>query len=130
MKSIKKRNNSFWMIGSFLIILVLFLLLLSKTPIVVTEDTIDFGEVIALIEALNDDIHKKEQFDTLMAEQENEQKQNDTTYGMLKETLDILDSTKALSARILDNVSKDRVLERDKFFSLYETLIDEVGKRD
>lgn len=130
MKSIKKRNNSFWMIGSFLIILVLFLLLLSKTPIVVTEDTIDFGEVIALIEALNDDIQKKEQFDTLMAEQENEQKQNDTTYGMLKETLDILDSAKALSARILDNVSKDKVLERDKFFSLYETLIDEVGKRD
>ena len=60
MKSIKRNNGNFWMIGSFLIILILFLLLLSKTPMVMTNDTIQFTEVIACIEALEDDEYAKD----------------------------------------------------------------------
>ena len=72
MKSIKKNNNSFWMIGSFLIILVLFLLLLSKTPIVITNDSIDFNEVVALIQALEADAQNENKYETLRMEYINE----------------------------------------------------------
>ena len=128
MKSIKKNNNSFWMIGSFLIILVLFLLLLSKTPIVITNDSIDFNEVVALIQALEADAQNENKYETLRMEYINEK--DGTTYGMMKETLNILDSSGTLSARILDNASMDKVMERDKFFSMYENLIEEFGKSD
>ncbi len=130
MKSIKKKNNSFWMIGSFLIILMLFLLLLSQTPISVTKDTIDISEVTAFIEALGDDTQKKEDYERLKEKYTRDGKTGDTTYGMLGEALDILDVTGTLSVQILDNVSKSKVIERDEFFLIYEKLIDEVGKRN
>lgn len=129
MKSIKKNNNSFWMIGSFLIILVFFLLLLSKTPTRVTEDTIDFDEVVALIEALEIDEENRGEYETLLAGYINEEEKSDTTYGMLEEALDILDASKNTSVRILDNISKDKIIERDDFFTLYESLIDDFGRR-
>lgn len=130
MKSIKKNNNSIWMIGSFVIILLLFLLLISKTPTHITEDTIDFDEVVALLEALEDTTEKKENYKALLEEYTGEEDTNETTYAMLKKALDILDISGETSALILDNVSKDKIVERDKFFSIYETLIEKFGKQN
>ena len=135
MKSIKKNNGNFWMIGCFLVILVLFLLLLSKTPMVMTNDTIHFTEVIACIEALEDNVQKNADYELLKEKyissvskkQENTQH---TTYGMLKETLDVLDSTGELSKEQLGTAPEDKFIEKDKFFSIYESLIDNMGKRN
>lgn len=128
MKSIKKNNNSFWMIGCFLIILLLFLLLISKTPMKVTEETIDFDEVVALIEALEDDSENSDDYMNLLMKYKKEEKQ-ETTYEMLEETLNILEPAGVISGQILDNVSRDKVIDRNEFFSIYEQLIDAFDKR-
>lgn len=128
MKSIKKNNNSFWMIGCFLIILLLFLLLISKTPMKVTEETIDFDEVVVLIEALEDDTDNSGDYKDLLMKYTKAEEQ-ETTYEMLKEVLNILEPAGVISTEILDNVSKDKVIDRTKFFSIYEKLIDGFNKR-
>lgn len=129
MKSIKKKNSYFWMIGSFLIFVLLFLLLLFKNPMKITYDAIDFYETLVLVKALDDDSSKEEQYQTVFNKYESENEHNDTTYGMLKELLDVLDETKALSNRVLNNVSMDKKTSKDQFYSIYETLIDELGKK-
>ncbi len=131
MKSIKKKNGNVWMIGSFLIVLVFFLLLLSKTPRIITKDLMNLNEAVTMIAALNDDTQKEILFEKFKKQYEdNTETKTDMTYDLLKETLDILDSTGDLSARMLDNVPKDKYVERDTFFSLYEKLIDELGKQN
>lgn len=129
MKSIKKNNNSFWMIGCFMIILLFFLLLISKTPMKVTEDTIVFAEVVALIEALENDTQNSDDYRILLAKYKNTDK-TDTTYGMLEETLGILEPAGVISNQILDNVSRDKLIERTKFFSVYEQLIERFHKEN
>lgn len=126
MKSIKKNNGNFWMIGSFLIILILFLLLLSKTPMVMTNDTIRFTEVIACIEALENDEQKGEY--ELLRTQYIAVK--DTTYGMLKELLLVLDTTGEVAKEYIGNTPEDKFIERDKFFSLYDALIVKMKKQN
>ena len=135
MKSIKKNNGNFWMIGCFLVILVLFLLLLSKTPMVMTNDTIPFTEVLACIEALEDNVQKKADYELLkekyiLPEKETKENEQHTTYGMLKETLDVLESSGKFSKEQLGTVPEDKFVEKDKFYSIYESLIDNLGKRN
>ena len=131
MKSIKKKNGNVWMIGSFLIVLVLFLLLLSKTPRIITKDLISLNEAVTMIEALNDDAQKEILFEKFKNQYGNDtEEKEDMTYELMKETLDILDSTGKFSAQMLDNVPKDKYVERDTFFSLYEKMIDELGKEN
>lgn len=135
MKSIKKNNGNFWMIGSFLVILVLFLLLLSKTPMVMTNDTIYFTEVIACIKALENNVQKDEEYDLLKekyisTDRENMENTGQTTYGMFKEVLDVLDATGNLSMEYVGNMPKDKFIEKDKFFSFYESLLDNLGKHN
>lgn len=130
MKSIKKNNNNIWMIGSFAILLLLFLLLLlSKVPGKFTYETIGIKETVALIRALDND-EKQIQYQTVLLKYQNEKEDSEATYGMLKEVLDILEPTKALSARLLDNVSDNKKIAEDEFYSIYENLIDEYGKKD
>ena len=126
MNSIKKNNSSFWMVGSFLIILVIFLLLLSKTPMVITKDFIDFREVVALVEALDEDNQHEEAYDLLREKYTDES--NSTTYGMLKETLDILGSADGLADEIMKKNPKDKYIEKDQFYSFYENWIEKLGK--
>ena len=126
MKSIKKNNGNFWMIGSFLIILILFLLLLSKTPMVMTNDMIQFTEVIACIEALGNS-EQKEEYELLKAKYTTDE---NTTYGMVKELLRILDTTEELSKEYIGNMPNDKFIEREKFFSLYDNLITKMGKQN
>lgn len=129
MKSIKKKNGNVWMIGSFLVVLVIFLLLLSKTPKIITKDLMDINEAFTMIAALNDDIQKEDLFEELKKQYENDTtEKNDFTYENLKEAMDILDDTGVLSAQMLDNVPKDKYVERDTFFALYEEMIEELGK--
>ena len=104
------------MIGSFLIILILFLLLLSKTPMVMTNDTIQFTEVIACIEALEDD-EQKEEYELLRTQYITVK---DTTYGMVKELLMVLDTTGEVAKEYTGNTPNDKFIEREKFFSLYD----------
>ena len=130
MKSIKKNNNSFWMIASFIIILLLFILLLSKAPRRITYDTVEVYNMVALIKALDDDILKEEQYQSVVEKYTPENEDSDSTYGMMKEVLDILDPTGALSVRILDNTSMEKKIPKDEFYNIYENLIDEYGKRD
>lgn len=125
MKSIKRNNSSFWMIGSFLLILLIFLLLMSKTPDTITKETIEYTEVVALIKALDTE-ENENKYESLLNE---EAKESDTTYGMLKEVLDTLDVSGKTSTKFLDNTSSVAKVERDKFFSIYENLIDEFYKR-
>ncbi len=129
MKSIKKNNNSFWMIGCFVIILLLFLLLITKTPMRTTEDTIGFEEVTALIEALEEDTKNTDIYQDLLEKYKNTEKM-ETTYGMLKELLGILEPAGVLSAEILDNISEDSLIDRNKFFSIYEKLLDSFDKKN
>ena len=126
MKSIKRNNGNFWMIGSFLIILILFLLLLSKTPMVMTNDTIQFTEVIACIEALEDD-EQKEEYELLRTQYITVK---DTTYGMVKELLMVLDTTGEVAKEYTGNKPNDKFIEREKFFSLYDLLITKMGKQN
>ncbi len=126
MKSIKRNNSSFWMIGSFLLILLIFMLLISKTPEETTKETIEYTEVISLIKALDMD-ENENKYENLLADEELEE--NDTTYGMLKEVLDTLDISGKASDTFLDNISASVKVEREKFFSIYENLIDEFDKR-
>ena len=125
MKSIKKNNNSFWMIAGFIIILLLFILLLSKAPGRITYDTVEVYNMVALIKALDDDMLKEEQYQSLIEKYTPEKEEKDSTYGMLKEVLDVLEPTGALSARILDNTSMEKKIPKDKFYDIYENLIDE-----
>lgn len=129
MKSIKKSNNSFWMIGCFMIILILFLLLVTKTPTKVTKDVIDLDEVVALVAALEDDAKNSDNYTTLL-EKYIKMDKMDTTYSMLKETLNILEPSGVIFAEILDNESGDEIIDKNKFFSIYEQLIDKFDKRN
>ncbi len=128
MKSIKKSNHSFWLIGSFVLIVLIFLLILSRTPEVITKDTIGYEEVLTLIQALGEE--DKSQYEALLTKYTDEEGTSQTTYLMLKETLDTLDSTGNTSAKILDNVSINSVIDRDEFFNLYEQLLDDFQKRE
>ena len=125
------------MIGSFLVILILFLLLLSKTPMVMTKDTINFLEVMACIEALESNVQNEEEYDLLRTKYitiENQTQENstyeETTYGMLTEILNVLDFTGNFSKEYIGNTPKDKFVERDEFFSLYDSLIEKVGKQN
>ena len=120
----------FLMIASFIIILLLFILLLSKAPRRITYDTVEVYNMVALIKALDDDILKEEQYQSVVEKYTPEKEDSDSTYGMMKEVLDILDPTGALSARILDNTSMEKKIPKDEFYNIYENLIDEYGKRD
>ncbi len=127
MKSIKKRNNSFWMIGSFLIVLIVFLLLLSKTPQKMIEDTVDYREMITLIKAL-DTKENETKYDVFFTEYiENG---DGITYEELKKILDVLDSSGNTSARFLDNVSFKKEIERDAFYNIYDKLIVNYNKQN
>lgn len=128
MKSIKKNNNNFWMIGCFAVILLLFLLLISKTPMEVTTDAIEYSEAIALIEALEDDSKNLVIYRELLGKYKNIEK-TETTYGMLKEMLEILEPEGIISAKILDNASDDKAIDRKKFFDIYEKMLDGFDKR-
>ena len=62
-----------------------------------TNDTIHFTEVIACIEALEDNVQKHADYELLkekyiLPEKETKENEQHTTYGMLKETLDVLES--------------------------------------
>ena len=131
MKSIKKKNGNVWMISSFLIVLVFFLLLLSKTPRMITKDLMNLNEAVTMIAALNEDTQKELLFEKFKKQHESDtEEKTDMTFELMKEVLEILDSTGDLTARMLDNVPKDKYVERDTFFSMYEKMIDEMGKRN
>ncbi len=140
MKSIKKRNNSFWMIGSFLIILLLFLILLSKSTPQDTKETIDFYEVTALMKAL-DDADMDNTYDILLSkyvqdietdgmEEENETEVLETTYKMLKEILDTYDKTGSVSKDMLPNKPDKDLVSPDDFYILYENLMAQKRMED
>lgn len=127
MKSIKRNNSSFWMIGSFLLILLIFLLLMSKTPKEITKETIEYTEVITLIKAL-DTGEKETTYDSLLTIKDSDN--TTTTYGKLKNALDILDISGDIARNYLENVSENKEIEREKFFAIYENLLDTFHKRE
>lgn len=100
-----------------------------------TNDTIYFTEVIACIKALENNVQKDEEYDLLKekyisTDRENMENTGQTTYGMFKEVLDVLDATGNLSMEYVGNMPKDKFIEKDKFFSFYEALIDKFGKQN
>lgn len=126
MKSIKKKSHSFWMLGSFAIIVLLFLLLLSKTPKVITKDTIEAEEVMVLLKALDEE--KEATFETFFSEYINQESKGKVTYQFLKQAMNILDNT--FSQNIVGNVASDNLVDRENFFSIYEKLIKECKKSE
>ena len=130
MKSIKKKNNSFFMIGSFLILLVVFLLLLSKKTMSVTNETIELRDTVALMKALEEDINISEQIDMIYEKNTSDEGSIPTTYKMLEEIFDVLNLDEDLSVQFLDNVSKEKEVDRETFFKLYDSLIIKIGKQN
>ena len=78
-----------------------------------TNDTIQFTEVIACIEALEDD-EQKEEYELLRTQYITVK---DTTYGMVKELLMVLDTTGEVAKEYTGNTPNDKFIEREKFFS-------------
>ena len=73
---------------------------------VITKDFIDFREVVALVEALDEDNQHEEAYDLLREKYTDES--NSTTYGMLKETLDILGAADGMADEIVKKNPKDK----------------------
>ena len=103
-------------IGSFLIVLVFFLLLLLKTPEIITKDLMNPYEAVVMIAALNEDTQKDILFEKYKKQYEGDTQEEtvnkEMTYDELTEMLEILDLAGNLSAKMLDNVPKDKYVER------------------
>lgn len=126
MKSIKKNNGSFLMLGCFIGILLLFILLISKTPENVTKDEIEFEEVLTLIMALDEDLGNREEYNRLLMQYEKQS----TTYEMIRNTLKILEPAGVITDGIMKDLPDNKEVDRDDFFKLYEEILDSYHKKD
>ena len=127
MKSIKKKSNNLWAIGCFLVLLIIFLILISKTPMQRTKEVVKFEEMLVLIKALNENADA-DKYESLKEKYVINDGQSDVTYGMLKETLSLAYADDMVEEFLPDKLSQNEFVERKNFFSLYEQIIKTLGK--